>query len=427
MQKVSKGFYVGCWLIGNLGYWLISAAVAVLIAVYPETRVVVSMLMMPASMLSILAGVVCLILIYKMWAAIQGMGARTSPGKALGFMFIPLFNLYWAFVVYWGWTRDYNKIGEREGVELPQMPEGIALTACILPLLSFAVVPAMYIRNWPQIRQGIVSYGWMWPSMVIYLATVLFMAVLFSKICDGLNALVAAGLEPQRPQYAVPPEEAKLSGLAVASLILGITGFCTAGLTAIIGLILGIIGIVRINRSYGQLKGKGLAIAGTAVSGVACVFVPIMVAIMMPALFRARGLAQTTVFRANAQQLSLVFSMYCGDHDGKFPPSANWPDAVSEYTYGQRAMLTWPNEPDTGRCWAMNAGLDNLNTHQIRQPARTVMFFECRTGGPCGGGRELLPDKPRYNRGYLVGFVDGHVEFVRPGRVDELIWEPVAD
>ena len=40
------------------------------------------------------------------------------------------------------------------------------------------------------------------------------------------------------------------------------------------------------------------------------------------------------------------------------------------------------------------------------------------------GGRELLPENPRVRRGYVIGFLDGHVELVRPDRLDELIWTP---
>ena len=38
------------------------------------------------------------------------------------------------------------------------------------------------------------------------------------------------------------------------------------------------------------------------------------------------------------------------------------------------------------------------------------------------GGRELLPENPRVRRGYVIGFVDGHVDSVTPERLDELIW-----
>lgn len=155
MHKVKKGFYVGVFLAGSLGHWIIWAITTALSTAYPDKRPILHMLMMPASWLTILSAVVAFILIYKMWAAIQGMGARTSAGKALGFMFIPLFNLYWAFEVYWGWTKDYNRIPEQDDVELPSMPEGIGLAVCVLPLVSmFLMIAGFIVVGWKSFSEG---------------------------------------------------------------------------------------------------------------------------------------------------------------------------------------------------------------------------------------------------------------------------------
>jgi len=62
-----------------------------------------------------------------------------------------------------------------------------------------------------------------------------------------------------------PAPDAKTSGLAITSLVLGILSFFTLCLTALPAIILGIVGIFQIEKSAGQLKGKGLAIAGIAV------------------------------------------------------------------------------------------------------------------------------------------------------------------
>jgi hypothetical protein len=49
------------------------------------------------------------ILMYKFWKIIQDDYARTTPGKAVGFLFIPVFNFYWYFVAYVGLAKDQNK------------------------------------------------------------------------------------------------------------------------------------------------------------------------------------------------------------------------------------------------------------------------------------------------------------------------------
>jgi hypothetical protein len=68
------------------------------------------------------------------------------------------------------------------------------------------------------------------------------------------------------PGAAGAPGKAKTSGLAIASLVAGMLGLCTAGLASIVGLILGITALKRIGRSGGTLRGRALAIAGLIVS-----------------------------------------------------------------------------------------------------------------------------------------------------------------
>ncbi|MFO8058140.1 MAG: DUF4190 domain-containing protein, partial [bacterium] len=80
----------------------------------------------------------------------------------------------------------------------------------------------------------------------------------------------APGQPPYGVQYGAPPpvyQGPRTSGLAIASLVLGILAICY-GFTGIVGFILGLVAISQINNSEGQLGGKGLAIAGTITSGV---------------------------------------------------------------------------------------------------------------------------------------------------------------
>jgi hypothetical protein len=46
--------------------------------------------------------------IYRGWSVIQGPDSRTSPTNAVAFLFIPVFNLYWAFVAIHGLARELN-------------------------------------------------------------------------------------------------------------------------------------------------------------------------------------------------------------------------------------------------------------------------------------------------------------------------------
>jgi hypothetical protein len=121
--------------------------------------------------------VVVLVLFYKMWAAIQDGHARTTPGKAVGFLFIPLFNLYWAFQAIWGFAKDYNAYLIRHSVNAPKLPEGLFLAYVILVLC--AVIPLL--------------------GLLLALVNFVILIIMVMKICDAINAL------PTAPSAAVAP------------------------------------------------------------------------------------------------------------------------------------------------------------------------------------------------------------------------------
>jgi len=87
--------------------------------------------------LSLLSEAIKWILLYKLWAAIQGPFARTSPVCAVGFMLIPFFNLYWIFVAYYGWAKDYNNMVSRRNYDGPKMSEKTALYFSLSAILGW--------------------------------------------------------------------------------------------------------------------------------------------------------------------------------------------------------------------------------------------------------------------------------------------------
>ncbi len=76
--------------------------------------------------------------------------------------------------------------------------------------------------------------------------------------------------EASDPDHS-PSVATKTSGMAVTSLVLGILGFLTCGLTGLVGGILGVVALVGINNSRGHLRGQGLAVSGIVVSAVSLI------------------------------------------------------------------------------------------------------------------------------------------------------------
>jgi hypothetical protein len=62
-----------------------------------------------SNLISLTFAVLSLILLFKYWQINQDGYSKTTPGKAVGFLFIPLFNIYWAFIAYGGLAGDQNQ------------------------------------------------------------------------------------------------------------------------------------------------------------------------------------------------------------------------------------------------------------------------------------------------------------------------------
>jgi hypothetical protein len=88
--------------------------------------------------------------LYRAWSCLQQGGlARTTPGKAIGFLFIPFFNLYWMFQAIKGLASDWNRTVSAYGdlKMAPKLSEGVFLLFCIgclmFPLSLIMIFPAM--------------------------------------------------------------------------------------------------------------------------------------------------------------------------------------------------------------------------------------------------------------------------------------------
>lgn len=103
--------------------WLVPYALgqAALLAGRSKASLVVGILLVVS------AAAVWLVVLYQLWEALRDGNARTTPGKAVGFLFIPIFNVYWIFEVWLGFARDYNKYVSQVGLAAKRLPAGLFL------------------------------------------------------------------------------------------------------------------------------------------------------------------------------------------------------------------------------------------------------------------------------------------------------------
>lgn len=81
--------------------------------------------------------------IYKSWSAIplayryNAQGRPFSPGEAVGYLFIPFYNLYWMFVMPPALCDAIDRVNHESGSPA-RAPRGLALAAAIVQLVPYA-------------------------------------------------------------------------------------------------------------------------------------------------------------------------------------------------------------------------------------------------------------------------------------------------
>jgi prepilin-type processing-associated H-X9-DG protein len=130
-----------------------------------------------------------------------------------------------------------------------------------------------------------------------------------------------APVAPIKEDYA----DTTTSSAAIASLILGLLSLCGTFLTGIPAIVLGVIGLNKIRESHGQVKGHGVAIAGIITGSVGSLLglciIPVLLALLLPAVQAAREAARRAQCVNNEKQMALGLHNYSAVN-GHFPPAA---------------------------------------------------------------------------------------------------------
>ena len=246
----------------------------------------------------------------------------------------------------------------------------------------------------------------------------------FPEFADALATRSAARGTPPPLSSTAPPLPAKTSGLAITSLVLGILGLFTCGITALFGLILGVMALVKAKGSRGAVGGSGIALAGIVVSAIFLFMIPIFAAMLLPALAAAKQKAQQINCMNNERQLAIAVRMYETDNKDQYPPAATWCDAIRSFVGPEKAFQCPAGAPGKRCHYAYNAKLEGLEEGKVNP--NTVLIFETEGGWNVSGGPELMLGHPRHAAGRMsvVAFADGHVEAVTASRLNTLRWDP---
>ena len=179
MKRLSKTFYLasigGSGIIGLL---LIAAAIGAMYVSQARQEASDGGPLLAASLFLFCGGVAAVIyatvmfcrLIYFAWRSIQDGHARTTPGNAVGLLFIPVYNIYWNFQALWGFAMDYNAYIKRHGLDLASLPRPLFFALCVCQ----AVVAVMPV--------GMIG-------LVFGVATFVLLIAAAAKMIDAVNGI----------------------------------------------------------------------------------------------------------------------------------------------------------------------------------------------------------------------------------------------
>lgn len=156
-------------------------------------------------------------------------------------------------------------------------------------------------------------------------------------------------------------------------------------------------------------------------------FLAIVAAVIFPVFAKSREKARQSSCQVNLQQLSLAMLQYAQDYDERLPPAAHAPVASERLAAGQQLnpltdfpagswqQLLYPYVKTTQvyicpttldkYSYEYNQGMAWITLGQLSQPPQTLGLFE-------SGFVNHLRRGP-HNDGYNVGFMDGHVKWMR--------------
>lgn len=182
MNKMSKKLHIGIYG-ASLGVFVVTLAILILlvaISVAKNSNTLFNTALSFALSFGIL-GMVQFIIVHsvynflmlsKMWGAIQDGKTEITTGKAIGYLFIPVFNLYWIFKVWGNFPNAYKQFAQRQRRQNAKISDGVFDFYPIFLLLCGVLV---------------------FPVLIL---PFVFMFII-SKTCDAVNALENAASEPQ--------------------------------------------------------------------------------------------------------------------------------------------------------------------------------------------------------------------------------------
>ena len=167
MKKINKKFYLSAFII--LG---VLALILLFVGAMLENEDWVYTFIVPIFVIYVIG----LVFHYKAWQAIQDGYATTSAAKAVGYLFIPMYNLYWLFRSLYGFANDYNDYIKRREIKTKKLPVLLYFYQCVL-IIIFSI--STRFESDGAVLVMFIALVWLYINLII----------IVNKSANGVNAL----------------------------------------------------------------------------------------------------------------------------------------------------------------------------------------------------------------------------------------------
>lgn len=204
--------------------------------------------------------------------------------------------------------------------------------------------------------------------------------------------------------------------LSIMGFVLSLAGVFI--ITALAGIVLGIVSLLLIRKRPQDFGGPKLATAAIVIGVGWLIAWPTFVYYQFN---KARDqYARGENCFSHAQSLTRSLKIISIANGGAYPDADSWCDAIRREVTSTNHYRC-PDDPNRAEC----AFAYNERISGVRDPnPNTVVLFESDLGWNGSGGVSNVITKPRHNNRILVGFASGAVRPVSTQDVRTLRWEP---
>ena len=226
--------------------------------------------------------------------------------------------------------------------------------------------------------------------------------------CEAVVTVSGPSAPPIVPGPVPHPGGAGLpirTGMATAALVCGLVGLVTCFFpVALVGLVLGIIALVRTNDQPLMYGGRRRAIAGICTGAIGLVMIPLVViAILFPSFSRAGERSKRITCAFNLKCIGTSMQIYIREHkampDNAFQVLMDTGEMSPKHLICPSSSKTLQDvSADPYACYVLVPGMVQALVDEIEGP-NWVLVYERNNHKGEGGN---------------VFYADGHTEFVRP-------------